>query len=362
MVRNICSVVLVLLVCVGGTARAAAPPSSGPQVRFLSLAKAVRLALEHQVKDSGDSLDREQKEAAVLLNVEFAYWNLYGSYWTLYSREQALRWAYELFKITRARYEAGRSTAADFVEARGQYELFRNKRLEARDVVLHNEQELRALMGMSAKDGSRLVPGDSPSTERCKPKWDDALREALANRPEVIRARKELKAAQLNLLLTKNLEMPDLRKLFKPLSSMNNKIPVANPVREAKLDLVRRMETLKDAELKAQGYLARYFRQISLSHETILAQKAQREAFEQQLRARKDEFAAGRGTLDVLLEAQRFWADAVANEHQAMAQYSKARAGFAFARGGSLDYFIQRWLDGSPTGGDESLSSLKADW
>ena len=29
----------------------------------------------------------------MVINVEFAYWTLYGSYWTLYSREQALRQA-----------------------------------------------------------------------------------------------------------------------------------------------------------------------------------------------------------------------------------------------------------------------------
>ena len=36
----------------------------------------------------------------MLLNVEVAYWNLYGSYLTLYSRKQALRFAFEA--LTRA--------------------------------------------------------------------------------------------------------------------------------------------------------------------------------------------------------------------------------------------------------------------
>jgi hypothetical protein len=34
----------------------------------------------------------------MLLNVEVAYWNLYGSYWTLYSREQGLQFAYTAFR------------------------------------------------------------------------------------------------------------------------------------------------------------------------------------------------------------------------------------------------------------------------
>ncbi|MFM7149486.1 MAG: hypothetical protein ACKO23_06550, partial [Gemmataceae bacterium] len=40
----------------------------------------------------------ERQLNQMLLNVEVAYWNLYGSYWQLYSREQGLRFAYEAFR------------------------------------------------------------------------------------------------------------------------------------------------------------------------------------------------------------------------------------------------------------------------
>ena len=45
-------------------------------------------------------------------------------------------------------------------QARGQYELFRAQRLQATDVVLESERQLRALMGM-AEDGMTLVPCES---------------------------------------------------------------------------------------------------------------------------------------------------------------------------------------------------------
>src|SRR5207244_6585735 len=80
----------------------------------------------------------------MLLNVEVAYWNLYGAYWTLYSREQGLRFAYEAFRLSKAGYEAGRVKAADFHQSRGQYELFRAQRLQALDTVLEDERQLRA--------------------------------------------------------------------------------------------------------------------------------------------------------------------------------------------------------------------------
>src|SRR5262249_2883166 len=50
----------------------------------------------------------------LLLNVEIAYWNLYGSYWTLFSREKALQQAYETWKINKLKFEAGRVAVQDF--------------------------------------------------------------------------------------------------------------------------------------------------------------------------------------------------------------------------------------------------------
>src|SRR5205085_12292380 len=43
----------------------------------------------------------------MLLNVEYSYWNLYGAYFLLFSREQGLRQAYEAWKLNKARWEVG---------------------------------------------------------------------------------------------------------------------------------------------------------------------------------------------------------------------------------------------------------------
>src|SRR3954452_6865851 len=104
------------------------------------------------------------------------------------------------------------------------------------------------------------------------------------------------------------------------------------------LALVRARETLKDQELKAQRFLARNYRQLSTTYEQIRANRAQREAFAEQLRARQQEFEAGRGTLDGLLEPQRFWADALANEYQQIVAYNNALVGFEFAKGTILQH------------------------
>ncbi|HEV3259482.1 MAG TPA: hypothetical protein VG013_21635 [Gemmataceae bacterium] len=53
------------------------------------------------------------------------------------------------------------------------------------------------------------------------------------------------------------------------------------------------------------------------------ARRAQREAFADQLWARFQECVAGRGTPDILLEAQRFWEAALASENEAIVDYAQ---------------------------------------
>jgi outer membrane protein TolC len=308
----------------------------------------------------------------MLLNVETAYWNLYGSYWNLYSREQGLRFAFEAYKLSKAGYDAGRVKAADYYQSRGQYELFRSQRLQAVQTILENERQLRALMGLPASEGNRLVPADAPTLAPFQPDWSSALHEALSKRPELIMARLDVKANQMNVILQKNSLLPDLRAFasydlnsigsrldgpdtnnaFRTLASngfndwtvgLRLQVPLGYRIahaqlRQAQLSLARSYEVLHDNELKAERFLALEYSRMPAFYEQVRAQRAQREAFGEQLRARQQEYLAGRGTLDILLEAQRFWADALANEYQAIVSYNNALCAFEFAKGTILQH------------------------
>jgi outer membrane protein TolC len=313
---------------------------------------------------------RAQFEALVntmLLNVETAYWNLYGAYWTLYSREQGLRFAYESYRLLKAGFDAGRVKAAEYYQARGQYELFRAQRLQAVDQVLENERRLRALMGMPIEDGCRLMPSDQPTLAPYQPDWFSALQDALARRPELYLARQEVKVAQMALIRAKNSLLPDLRfsstydynavgtrldgpdenNAFRNLSlgkfsSWALTLRYAQPIgfrlahaqiRQQNLQLARSLEILKDQENKAARYLQLEYRQLASTYEQIRAFRSQRESYGEQLRASNEEYKAGRITLNVVLEAQRFWADALANEYNAIVGYNNALTAFEFAKG-----------------------------
>jgi outer membrane protein TolC len=308
----------------------------------------------------------------MMLNVEVAYWNLYGAYWNLYSREQALRQAYEAWKINKLRYEAGREDIANLAQARGQFELFRDQRISALNQVLESERNLRSLLGMPAGDDFRFVPIDTPTLAPYQPDWTTALNDALALRPELMIAREELKARQLDVIWIKNLLLPDLRvfatydingignrldgpeadNAFRSLASNHfNSWQIGTRLefplgyrdahaqtRVARLQLARSYYALRDQERKAEQNLAFAYRQLAQLHLRIQALRAQRQAFGEQLHARFQAYSVGKTGLDILLEAQRFWADALANEFNVIAQYNSALAGFEFARGTLLQH------------------------
>jgi outer membrane protein TolC len=324
--------------------------------------------------------DFERQLNIMLLNVEYAYWNLYGAYYGLYSREQGLRQALVSWQVNKTRRDVGQIADQDLEQTRAQYELFRAQRITALGKVLDSERQLRGLLGMPIEDGQRLVPSDSPTLAHYKADWSAAEAETMSLRPELVLARQELKFRQLDLIVQKNQLKPDLRffasydvnglgtRLDGPggTAGQNNGNALASftdnifnswqlgfrldvpigfrdahaAVRQARLNLSRAYYQLKDQEIKARSYLAFQYRNIDQYYAEIDAQRAQREANARQLALRFQVFQAGArgGTIDVLLEAQRNFADALASEYVAVVNYNNSLAGYHFAKGTILQY------------------------
>jgi outer membrane protein TolC len=308
----------------------------------------------------------------MVANVEVAYWNLYGSYWNLYSQEAALRQAFTAWRILQQRFQAGKNSTGEVAQARGQYELFRSNRIDALNAVLTNERQLRGLLNLPVEDGTRLVPADAPTLAPYQPDWLSANNEALALRPELIILRNELKARQFAVIEAKNELMPDLRfrasydvnsigtrldgadgqNAFRNLASdhFNNwqagltfTMPLGfrlahGNVRRAKLALERSFLQLDETEKRVARILEDDYRDLFRWHDQIGANRSQREAYGEQLRARFEELLAGKVTVDVLLEAQRFWASALSAEYNAVSQYNATLAKFQHAKGTILIY------------------------
>ena len=106
-------------------------------------------------------------------------------------------------------------------------------------------------------------------------------------------------------------------------------------LRVFELQLARSFEVLVNQEKAIDRTLALQYRKLVANYELIRIRRSQREAFAEQLKARFQEFLAGRQgvTLDRLLEAQRFWADALAQEYTAIRDYNNSIVLFELARG-----------------------------
>src|SRR5262245_17386956 len=198
----------------GGIARNPSTPLGGTEGILIS-----RLRFDQQRSEF------ERQVQFMVVNVEAAYWNLYGAYWNLYASDQALRQVHAAWSVVKQQFEAGKIPMQIYAQVLGQYESFRAQRLlalgsggtasaligSAGQGVLETERQLRGLLGLPAEDGTRLVPVDTPTLAPYQPHWETALSESMSRRPELILARQELKAKQLQLINEKYLLLPDLR-------------------------------------------------------------------------------------------------------------------------------------------------------
>src|SRR4029077_19432804 len=109
-----------------------------------------------------------------MLNVEAAYWNLYGAYMTLYAAEEGLRQSHAAWMIIKRQVDLGSKDNAQLSLARAQYENFRAARTKAMGEILNIERALRTLLGLPVEDGNRLVPIDRPTMTPYQPNWQAA--------------------------------------------------------------------------------------------------------------------------------------------------------------------------------------------
>jgi outer membrane protein TolC len=317
------------------------------------------------------------------VNVESAYWNLYGAYVSLYAAEQGLRISHTVWQIEKTKYEVGKEDITVFAPTRGLYENFRENRLKALDQVLNNERILRALMGLPTEDGFRLIPVDAPTQAPLEPNWEVAVNEALNLRPELVLARQDLKVRQMNLILQKNFLRPDLRltasytpvglgtrldgngvvtdgtgafrtdNALRSLASdhfndwqvgMTLNMPLGfrlenAALRQARLLLAQSYAVLKDQEDRAVRSLVLQYRTLFTQHNLIQATREERKAYAQEIDGRFKNIAIGKATPDrFLLQAIQSWSDALNREYQAIVAYNNAIAGFEFTKGTILQH------------------------
>jgi HAE1 family hydrophobic/amphiphilic exporter-1 len=325
----------------------------------------------------------QESVARTSADAETAYWSLVSARAAVSVQQRSLDLALELERTNRARVDVGQSPPLDLVTARAEVAQRRENLIVARTAALQAEDVLRALIFDPKRAdfwSAHLEPADAVPPAGGEPDVDAAVRRALAERPDIAEARKQIQIGDTNLMLSRNQTLPDLRlqatysttglggaRLLRTggfpgtiVGTENTSFgtvlgqvftsdfptwtvgftlnyPLGKSVEEANLARARLERDQSAARLRSVELVAvRQVRDAALrleqNRQRIETAQLGRELAEQRLDAEQKRFEVGMSTSFLVIQAQRDLAVARNNELQASLDYQLAVVGFEAAQ------------------------------
>ena len=154
-----------------------------------------------------------QRVVATERQVRQAYWNLVGAIERLNVAQQNLALSNEQLRANRVRVEVGTMAPIEIVTAQAEVAGNEEAVITAEAAIRANEDILRTLIFDPAAPDfwtARIEPANRPVLQPTMPNTEEAIRTALEARTDVVSARRQLQATDLNLKLTKNATLPDV--------------------------------------------------------------------------------------------------------------------------------------------------------
>ncbi|MGE5244602.1 MAG: TolC family protein [Betaproteobacteria bacterium] len=353
---------------------------SQPLVRDLFIDNARQQLRTSEVnRDIADTRLREdvvQTTAAV----KAAYWNLVSAKANVTARRSALDLARELARVNKAKVDVGQSPPLDLVSAQAEVASDQEQLIIAETAVKEAEDRLRLLiLDPTGRDTwtVALDPVDSPPVGVTPIDLDLAVANALRDRADLARARKDIENAQTGLKFTGAQRLPDVRlnasyaasglggtevlrtggfpgTIVGPgavtdfASALNQVfrtdfptwavgVSVSYPVgtssedadyARAKLERAQAEERLKSNEARVIQQVRDAAWKIEMNAKRIETTRAARELAEQRLDAERKRFEVGMSTSFLVIQAQRDLAQAKTNELSAILAYDLALVDF----------------------------------
>ncbi|HUR34224.1 MAG TPA: TolC family protein [Vicinamibacterales bacterium] len=147
-------------------------------------------------------------------SVKAAYWNLVSARTNVGARQASLRLAEELVRVNKAKVDVGQSPPIDLVSAQAEVASNQEQLIVAETGVKQAEDRLRLLIF----DGARrdiwsipLEPTDTPPVGTAAVDVEAAVTNALRDRADLARARKDIENANTALRFAGNQRLPDVR-------------------------------------------------------------------------------------------------------------------------------------------------------
>jgi outer membrane protein TolC len=343
-------------------------------------------------------VDFEERVRNLVRDVEFAYWDLYQSYWNVENARIARDSAAKAYHIA---YEKLQKGAAGTTEAQAKYTyhdfqaqldaaLAGGAALGGDPGLFGREQTLRILMGWASSDGRLVRPSDKPAIGMAQFDFDGSINEMLSRSVDLRRQRWIIKQRELELLSAKNqmLANVDLSFIYRyvgvgsslldqggngpfPPEPRTNPSPSAweellggdyqeaavrldflpnpigarrasNDVRNKQLTLARDHALLEEKEIAATHRISLVLRELNSNYIQMTEQLAALSAADRWVKLYQEKFNAGESgaeqIMDLLLRAQQSRANAGRNYARALSEYNKSIVEVHMLKGSLLEY------------------------
>jgi outer membrane protein TolC len=146
-------------------------------------------------------------------DVEQAYWDWVFSIRDLDVNQKSLQLARDLLRNNRIQVEVGTMAPIDVLEAEAEVAARENAVIISEEAIERNADQMRRLINdPSASDfwDLEIRPADDPQLSDVEIDLDEAVRTALARRPELSQSRVELDTRNFNVRYTRNQKLPQV--------------------------------------------------------------------------------------------------------------------------------------------------------
>ncbi len=187
---------------------------SQPLVRNLAIDDARRQLATSRIDRDVASTQVRESVVHTTAKVKTAYWDLVSAVANVDARRSALELSEELVRVNKAKVNVGQAPPLDLVAAQAEVAANQEQLVIAETTVKETEDQLRALI-FDGSDPSvwrvQVVAIDPPPRGTAQPDLDAAVANALRDRTDLARARKDIERAEVGVKFTENQRLPDVR-------------------------------------------------------------------------------------------------------------------------------------------------------
>jgi outer membrane protein TolC len=148
-----------------------------------------------------------------IYSVQEAYWNLVYSIENFKVKQQSLQLARDLLAKNKKEVEVGKLAPIEVLNAQAVVASREADILQAESLIKSNEDLLKTIINLSEEKDfelAKIVPVDKPEFMERDISLGEALKEALAKRPDLEMTKLDIETKQLNLSVARNQMLPEL--------------------------------------------------------------------------------------------------------------------------------------------------------